>query len=486
MNPIFFLPELVLGIGLLAIVLVGTLLSARRAFNLVTGMSLIVFLVAFLAVIGQLTAGIEYEDTFFKVDTLSLFAKAIAMAACVVATLFLPKYFENNPDKQFEIPILMIFVAIGLCVMASANHMLMVFLGLELQSLPIYVLVTLERKRLESSEAGLKYFVLGAVSSGFVVYGASLIYGATGVLGFAEIARVLENGSANNLMVVGVVMLICGIAFKISAAPFHMWTPDVYEGAPTPVTAFMASAPKFVVVVMLLRILNDPLATMLPEWQQVISLLALVSLAVGTLGAMQQDSVKRFIAYSSIGHVGFVLIGVAAGQGGIASVLLYSTIYLVTTFAMFAVILMLKDPKSKSDYVTKLAELIGLAKKDQTIAIIILGIMFSMAGVPPLAGFFAKLSIFQAALQADLLWLVIVGVVFSVISAFYYLRIIRRMYFADEPTSGSIDETLLARAIVSRSTTLILIAAIGFFAIATFAVWGAVLFEQANWASHAF
>ena len=307
-----------------------------------------------------------------------------------------------------------------------------------------------------------------------MVYGAGLVYGATGVMSYPEIAHVLD-GTHNPLLLIGMVMLICGIAFKLSAAPFHMWTPDVYEGAPTPITAFMATAPKFVAIVLLLRLLNVPFGDIYDQWAQVIGVLAFASLAVGTLGAMRQDNVKRFLAYGSIGHIGFALIGMASGAFGAASVLVYATIYMVSTLTTFSVVLMLRDGANPQQYLEKLSGLLGLSQSDRTLALVLLAIMFSLAGIPPLAGFFAKLYVFQAALFAgNLLWLVIAGVLFSVVSAFYYLRIIHNLYFQERPESSPHH--------VVRSNLLFVTVLVGFAALFTFFLWAQALFIPVEWA----
>ena len=315
-------------------------------------------------------------------------------------------------------------------LMISAGGLIALYLGLEMQSLALYVMATIKRDSLRSSEAGLKYFVLGALSSGMLLYGASLIYGFTGAISFPKIAAAVQVSGADNLgLVFGLVFLLAGIAFKISAVPFHMWTPDVYQGAPTPVTTFFAGAPKVAAMAMLIRVVLDAFPAITSQWQQIIVFISIASMLLGAFAAIGQTNIKRLMAYSSIGHMGFALVGLAAAsQSGTKAVLIYMAIYVVMTLGTFACILAMR----RSDgMVEDISELAGLAKNDLPLAFLLAMLFFSLAGIPPLAGFFAKFYVFLAAIEAELYTLAIIGVLASVVGAFYYLRIIKIMFFDD-------------------------------------------------------
>jgi NADH-quinone oxidoreductase subunit N len=332
---------------------------------------------------------------------------------------------------KFEVPVVVLLSTVGMFMMVSANDLISLYLGLELMSLALYVLAAVRRDSLRSSESGLKYFVLGALSSGMLLYGASLIYGFTGTTSFTALAAALKDGSgAQNLgLIFGLVFLLVGLAFKISAVPFHMWTPDVYEGAPTPVTAFFAGAPKVAAVALLVRVLHDAFPGMLFQWQQIIVFLSVASMLIGSLAAIGQTSIKRLLAYSSIANVGFILIGLAAGtEYGVSSVLIYLAIYVVMTLGSFAVVLAMRRKDEMDETIQSLA---GLSQTNLPMAVAFAALLFSMAGIPPLAGFFAKFYVFDAAVKAGLTPLVIVGVLASVIGAFYYLRVVKIMFFDD-------------------------------------------------------
>jgi NADH-quinone oxidoreductase subunit N len=333
---------------------------------------------------------------------------------------------------RYEIPVLVLLATVGMLMMVSANDLIALYLGLELQSLALYVLAAVRRDDVRSSEAGLKYFVLGALSSGMLLYGASLLYGFTGSTSFAGIASVAQGeAAAGNLgLIAGLVFLLVGLAFKVSAVPFHMWTPDVYEGAPTPVTAFFAAAPKLAAMALLTRVLAAAFPGLLAEWQQIVVFLAIASMLLGAVAAIGQTNIKRLMAYSSIGHVGFALVGLAAGsEQGIEGLLVYLAIYLVMTLGTFACILAMRRPDQP---VEEIGELAGLAENNLPMAFVLAMLLFSLAGVPPLAGFFAKFYVFAAAVKAGLYALAVIGVLASVVGAFYYLRIVKLMFF-DEP-----------------------------------------------------
>jgi NADH-quinone oxidoreductase subunit N len=330
-----------------------------------------------------------------------------------------------------EYVVLLLLSVLGMMLMISAGSLISLYLGLELQSLALYVVAAIDRGQVRSSEAGLKYFVLGSLSSGMLLYGASLIYGFTGSTDFSAIAASVHGqpAAANIGLTIGLVFLLVGLAFKISAVPFHMWTPDVYEGAPTPVTAFFAAAPKIAAMALLMRVLLTAFPGIAPQWQQIVVFLSIASMLLGAFAAIGQTNIKRLMAYSSIGHIGYALIGLAANsEAGTQSVLVYLAIYLFMTVGAFACILCMRNKLGPVEDIDSLA---GLAKTDLSMAFVLAMILFSMAGVPPLAGFFAKLYVFAAAIQAGLYALAVIGVLASVVAAYYYLRVVKIMFFDD-------------------------------------------------------
>jgi NADH-quinone oxidoreductase subunit N len=332
----------------------------------------------------------------------------------------------------------MLFATVGMMMMVSANDLISLYIGLELQSLSLYVIAAFRRDTLRSTESGLKYFVLGALSSGMLLYGSSLVYGFAGTTNFNTLAEILQQaaqaGQAPSIgLIVGVVFVIAGLAFKVGGVPFHMWTPDVYEGAPTPVTAFFASAPKIAAMALFVRVLMGPFADLVDQWQQVVVAISLLSMVLGALAAISQTNIKRLMAYSSIGHVGYALIGLAAGtEAGVRGLAVYMAIYLFMNLGTFAVILCMRQ---KDRMVENIDDLRGLSRTHPLMALAMGIFMFSMAGIPPLAGFFSKLYVFLAAIEAGLYTLAVVGVLSSVVGAFYYLRIVKLMYF-DEPAES--------------------------------------------------
>jgi len=327
--------------------------------------------------------------------------------------------------------VLMLFATLGMLMMVSANDLISLYLGLELQSLALYVVAAFRRDSLRSTEAGLKYFVLGALASGMLLYGSSMIYGFAGTTAFAGLAATIGGAGAAPIgLIVGIVFLAAGLAFKVAAVPFHMWTPDVYEGAPTPVTAFFALAPKIAALGLFVRVMVGPFGDLVEQWQQIIVFISIASMVLGALAAINQSNIKRLMAYSSIGHVGYALIGLAPGtEVGVRGVLVYLAIYVFMTAGTFACILCMRQ---KGRMVEEIADLAGLSKTHPVMALALAVFMFSMAGIPPLAGFFGKLYVFLAAIEAELYALAVIGVVTSVLGAFYYLRIVKLMYF-DEP-----------------------------------------------------
>ncbi len=366
----------------------------------------------------------------FVTDAFAVFAKLMVLVSSAVTLVLAVKWLEQENIARFEYSILVVFAALGMCAMISANDFLSLYLGLETQSLALYLVAAFQRDTVRSTEAGLKYFVLGALASGLLLYGVSLVYGFAGSTNFDVLARGFASGEAVSPgVVVGLVFIVCALAFKCSAVPFHMWTPDVYEGAPTPVTAFFSVAPKVAALALFLRVMISPFGDLLAQWQQVIVAIAILSMLVGGFAAIVQTNIKRLMAYSSIGHVGYALIGLSVGnQAGVSAVLIYLAIYLFMNIGTFAVILSMR---ANGRMVEGIGDLAGLSKNRPVMAAALAVMMFSMAGVPPFAGFFGKFFIFKAAVDAGLIPLAVVGVLTSVVAAFYYLRIIKVVYFDD-------------------------------------------------------
>jgi NADH-quinone oxidoreductase subunit N len=372
--------------------------------------------------------------SLFIVDRLTTTMKALVLVGAAIAILMSRAYFEHVKSWRFEYPLLVALATLGMMLMISANDLMALYVGLELQSLALYVIAAFQRDSVRSTEAGVKYFVLGSVASGMLLFGASLIYGFCGGTAFVEISKALIDGRGGEIgTVIGLVFVVAGLAFKVSAVPFHMWTPDVYEGAPTPVTALFAVAAKIAAMSLLVSVLMGPFKPLFPQWQQIIVVASVLSMALGAFAALRQQNIKRLMAYSSIGNVGYVLLGLAAGtEKGIQSVVFYLAIYLVMTLGVFATILLMKRRDIMVEGVDDLA---GLGRTHPMMAFALLLFMFSLAGIPPLAGFWGKLYIFMAAVEAKLYWPAVLGVLASVVASYYYLRIVKVMYF-DEPAEA--------------------------------------------------
>ena len=426
-------PELFVAVAAMVMLMYGAFRGGDST-RFVTWTGVVVMVVAALLVL----AGPADETTAFNgqfmVDAFAVFTKVLLIAGAALALILAQPYNMREDIRQFEFPILMVFAVLGMMMMVSANDLLSLYVGLELQSLSLYVVAAIRRDNLRSSEAGLKYFVLGALSSGILLYGMSLIYGFAGTTGFDGLAATFAaDNDAPVGVIVGLVFITAGLAFKVSAVPFHMWTPDVYEGAPTPVTAFFAVAPKIAAMALFVRVMLEPFGDLVADWQQVIWFIALASMILGSFAAIVQTNIKRLMAYSSIGHMGFVLVGLAAGnETGVQGILLYLTIYLFMNMGTFACILAMRRQGRMVEDIDQLA---GLSKTNPYFALAIAVFMFSMAGIPPLAGFFAKFYVFLAAIEAGLYVLTVVGLLTSVVGAFYYLRIVKLMYF-DEPAEA--------------------------------------------------
>lgn len=424
------LPQLVLTVAALVLLVLGALRERARASDIVAPLAVLALLVA--AAIAAVLDRTPHTllGGHFRFDAMGAFLEVLIFSGVAASLLLGASYVEDERIDRFELPLLALFAALGMSLMVSAESLLGLYMALELQSLPLYVMAAFHRDQLRSTEAGLKYFVLGALASGMLLYGCSLIYGFTGTLSFATLARDFGPESPGGLptgAVVGLVFVIAGLAFKLAAVPFHMWTPDVYEGAPTSVTAFLAAAPKVAAVGLTLRLLMGPMADWTALWQQVVVLVALASMVLGALAGLVQTNIKRLMAYSGIANVGFALVGVAAGtREGVEAALVYIAIYLAMTLGAFGCILAMRRQGS---YVERIDELAGLSTRQPLLAAALAIFMFSLAGIPPLAGFFGKYFVFLAAVKAGLVWLAIAGVLASVVAAYYYLRIVKLAYF---------------------------------------------------------
>jgi NADH-quinone oxidoreductase subunit N len=417
------LPALVLGLGGMALLTIAVLIK-RDTSAPVTYAVLLLFVVAAILTCYQ-PDGFIFGG-LLKISGFSRFADLLVYLGAAAALLLSLDYNRQQKIARFEFPILVAFSVLGMIVMISAADLMTLYVGFELQSLALYICAATDRDNLRSTEAGLKYFVLGALASGLLIYGISLVYGFSGTTNFASLAGLLSAGAGYGT-IVGIVFVLVGLAFKISAAPFHMWTPDVYEGAPTPVTALFGTAPKVAAMALLLSVMMGPFGHLLAQWQLLVQILAAVSMALGALAAIGQKNIKRLMAYSSIGHMGYALMGLAAGtEAGVQATLLYLAIYLVMSFGTFACIIAMRR---QGQAVETIADLAGLSTQSPAYALALAVLMWSMAGIPPLSGFFGKLYVFNAAVTAGLLPLAVIGVLTSVVGAFYYLRIIKVMYF---------------------------------------------------------
>ena len=423
------LPELVLAVGAMALLMLGAY-RGQGTTRLVTGLSVCLLVVAGILELMLPSGKLSTFGGNFIVDEFARFLKVLALIGSAV-TLLLSVEFLSDPSRRiFEYPVLVLLSTLGMMVLISAGDLISLYLGLELMSLALYVVAASNRDDTKSTEAGLKYFVLGALSSGMLLYGASLIYGFTGTVSFAGLAAAINTASVG--LVFGLVFLLAGLCFKVSAVPFHMWTPDVYEGAPTPVTAFFASAPKVAALAVFTRVTLTAFPGILTQWQQIVVFVSIASMALGSFAAIGQRNIKRLMAYSSIGHMGFALVGLAAGTvEGAQGVLVYLAIYVTMTLGSFAIILAIKRNGQSFENISDFA---GLSRTNPLLAFFFAMLLFSLAGVPPLAGFFAKWYVFVAAMKAGLFTLSVIGVLTSVVGAYYYLAIVKVMYF-DEPLS---------------------------------------------------
>jgi NADH-quinone oxidoreductase subunit N len=457
------LPELILAIGAMALLLAGAL-SEGASRDQIRGGERPAPAISWAAIALLLASGVAtvmgpaHASAFhnaFVADGFSRFAKLLILSGAGFSILLAEEFFSQIKLSRFELPVLMLLATLGMLLMVSASSFLSLYMGLELQSLALYVLAAFNRDHLRSTEAGLKYFVLGALSSGMLLYGISLIYGFTGSTDFATIATVTHGGTPGLGVIFGIVFLIAGLAFKVSAVPFHMWTPDVYEGAPTPVTAHFATAAKAAALCLFLRAILTPFPDLLHQWRQIIVFISVLSMALGAIAAIGQTNIKRLMAYSSIGHMGYALLGLAAGTSlGVRGVLIYLAIYVATNLGVFACIqAMRRDGKA----VEGIADLAGLARTDLKLAVLFAMLFLSLAGLPPLAGFFAKFYIFLAAIQAGLVVPAVLGVLASAIGLVYYLKVVKVMFF-DEPADAFDGRTGMgSRAIMLLSGAVALL-----------------------------
>lgn len=426
------LPEIIVGLGAMALLMLGVFQRAEPGEDFTsTVLAIIILLAAAIPLVMPETASAVLFEGAFVDDGFARFMKLLVLAGAALVLVMSVGDLARTKLMSFEYVVLLLLSVVGMMLMISAGDLIAVFLGIELQSLALYVVAAIQRDNVRSSEAGLKYFVLGSLSSGMLLYGCSLIYGFTGSIEFSAIAAAAtgQTPAANVGLTIGLVFLLVGIAFKISAVPFHMWTPDVYEGAPTPVTAFFAAAPKLAAMALLVRVTVTAFPGIADQWQQIVVFLSIASMLLGAFAAIGQTNIKRLMAYSSIGHVGYSLVAVAANsEAGTQAVLVYLAIYLFMTVGAFACILSMRRASGPTE---DIADLAGLAKTNLPMAFVLAMIMFSMAGIPPLAGFFAKFYVFAAAIQADLITLAVIGVLSSVIAAYYYLRVVKIMFFDD-------------------------------------------------------
>ena len=422
------LPEIVLALGALSLLMLGAFGAGKRDW-IITEAAIVVLGIAFLSMFYPIADKALVWDQAFIDDNFARFMKTLVLLGSMTTLILSREYMARLGIDLFEFPVLVLLATLGMCMLVSAQSLIALYLGLELMSLALYVIAAFHRDDVRASEAGLKYFVLGALSSGMLLYGSSLIYGYAGTVSFTGIAAALQGGVSIGV-IFGLVFVLAGLAFKMSIVPFHMWTPDVYEGAPTPVTTFFATAAKVAAVAITIRIIVTAFPGVKPQWQQIIVFVSILSMALGAFGAIGQTNIKRLMAYSSIGHMGFALVGLSTGtEQGVAGVMIYMAIYVLMSLGAFAAILSMRIGDR---YVENIGDLAGLARTNGFMAFVIAMMMFSLAGIPPLAGFFAKWYVFLAAINGGLYGLAVIGMLASTVAAFYYLRVIKIMYF-DEP-----------------------------------------------------
>jgi NADH-quinone oxidoreductase subunit N len=444
-------PELILSGGGIVLMLAAAW-GGDKSARLINWIA--IALLGLAAFVATQVSGDAYSH-LYRADSFSAFAKVLIFTAAAISLAIAPNWFDRADKLRAEYPVLILFAATGMGVMVSATDLLSLYVGIELNSLAAYVLASFLRRDERTAEAGLKYFVLGALASGILLYGMSLLYGFTGTTQFSGIAAALKDG-VNLGELFGIVFLLSGIAFKVSAVPFHMWTPDVYEGAPTPVTAFFASAPKVAGIAMLVRASVAALGPATSSWQQILIFMSLASIIVGAVGAIGQSNIKRLLAYSSINNIGFALVGLAAGtEAGVAAILSYMAIYVVMTLGSFLCVLQMRD--ASGEPVETIASLSGLSQTNKGLAAAFAILMFSLAGIPPLFGFWGKFLVFEAAVKAGFFPLAAFGIAASVIGAFYYLKIIKTMYFDDPAAPYAKNESILEKGLIFASAAFVVL-----------------------------
>ena len=452
-NPISLapiLPELFMAVAGMVLLVAGVF-RGNEGTRFITWATIGVLIMAGFVLAGEVPNGVPVLNDMFVLDSFAYYMKFLVIGGLVVSLMLAIQYLDQERMAKFEYPLIVLFSGVGMLLMISANDMLAMYMGLELQSLSLYILASIKREHVKSAESGMKYFVLGAISSGILLFGISLIYGYTASTNFEVIANSLAKDVSIGA-VLGFVFVLAGLSFKISAVPFHMWTPDVYEGAPTSVTALFAIVPKVAALALIVRVLFVPFMALSEQWFQMVWFLSFASMMVGAFAALRQENIKRLMAYSSIGNMGYVLIGiVAGGDAGISSMLVYLTIYMVMTAGVFGIILCMR---LEGVSVQSISDLAGLSQHRPFLAYSMAILMFSMSGIPPMAGFFGKFMIFQSAVESGLYTLAVLGVLSSVVAAYYYLRIIKTMFF-DTPAE-KFDTTIeLSRRLVILFSVLL-------------------------------
>ena len=446
------IPELFLTTSIMILLMIGVFY--KNSFNLIYKLSVITLLATFILLFNHsIDTSTRLFNNSYTIDYFSLFMKVLTLIACIFVMLSSFDYIKLIGINKIEYPILILSATLGMIIMISSYDLIVFYMGLELQSLSLYVLASFNRDNHRSSEAGLKYFVLGALSSGLLLYGCSLIYGFSGSTNFDLIAQNMDQLNTGSIF--GIVFILVGLAFKVSAVPFHMWAPDVYEGSPTSVTTFFAIVPKVAALTVFIRFLYVPFINVIGQWQMIIIFISLASMILGAVAAIGQTNIKRLMAYSSIGHMGYALAGLATGSNeGIQGTVIYLSIYLLMNLGIFSCIFMMRR---KDIFYEDIQDLSGLSKNHPIISFCLLVLLFSLAGIPPLAGFFAKFYIFMAVIKAEMYTLAIMGLITTVISAFYYLRIIKIIYFDESKETFEIGQNFGLRISLALSTIIILV-----------------------------
>jgi len=446
------IPELFLTTSIMILLMIGVFY--KNSFNLIFKLSTIILLATFILLFNHsVDTSVKLFNNSYTIDYLSLFMKALTLVACIFVMLSSLDYIKLIGINKIEYPILILSATLGMMIMISSYDLIVFYMGLELQSLSLYVLASFNRDSYRSSEAGLKYFVLSALSSGLLLYGCSLIYGFSGSTNFDLIAQNINQLNTGSIF--GIVFILVGLAFKVSAVPFHMWAPDVYEGSPTSVTAFFAIVPKVAALTVFIRFLYVPFINLVDQWQMIIIFISLASMILGAVAAIGQTNLKRLMAYSAIGHMGYALAGLATGSNeGIQSTVIYLSIYLIMNLGIFSCIFMMKR---KDIFYEDIQDLSGLSKNHPIISICLLLLLFSLAGIPPLAGFFAKFHVFMAVIKVEMYTLAIIGLITTVISAFYYLRIIKTIYFDAPEEIFESNQNLGLKISLFLSTIIVLV-----------------------------